>query len=710
MGDSWEKVTWSKQFFHDAKHLKDCYQSPYALAESKAVVPLRGWQGNLMVMELDRVIAHGGQGTVLSAHLISNNSSSTAPTYCVKATPWKPSLVVADLNTVEADFVGRLAARLEAAGKDSDSLKRDMAKHTFLPVACGWWNNYVWTAMEMGSQNLESFWLDKRKRERFIKEADPRQRIEAAMAVGEEIARGATALHRLGYSNNDEKPANAMITNHRTVAIGDIGIAVELDAQYDITGHLGTKNWAAPELFCSKPVPHPNTDSFGVAAIVISFATGLPPSSRFDKEINDRSTPFADKYVDATFHAFGHDIAPFLLRGLYTSPEARPSVLEQLEFFRGKRTSSKSHVLQVNDLVEATDLFELGVSQSPPADLTAVVATKPACEPAAGCIRCQHAKKQCENPPPIKPSALKKNYAKQPEVPKPPAAAPKSQPLRSMSAEQLDALVSEAIAKKGDGWKELARSPMPKWLDIGEAVVLEYEAKKQNDYSPDVEGRRLRDQLVFQHVRLFLMRMLIESDQENKQPKQILLNQRFFEDHFGILSFFVWCVTGPQDQVCKKLEQEPFNPSRPPGQIVQFCPVGTSYPRGWATLLRMLSGYPGCESIHTQTQSNLQKRKTQPRPTEIPAANKADSHDGGVDDTGDDAVGGDVLATDAHNGENMNIALDSHGDDDDDDDGEPIKAKKRTQPVRHQQRPAPQKLNAVGARRNKVAPGNPQNL
>eukprot|EP01122_Echinamoeba_exundans_P003073 TRINITY_DN131_c0_g2_i2.p1 TRINITY_DN131_c0_g2~~TRINITY_DN131_c0_g2_i2.p1 ORF type:complete len:605 (-),score=114.49 TRINITY_DN131_c0_g2_i2:545-2359(-) len=587
MGDSWEKVPWAKQFFHGVhEDVKRAFQSPYALAASKAVIPLRGWEGNIMEMQLHAVIAHGGQGTVFRASHISTSSPSESIFLCAKATPWRPGSIAEDLSRVESQVVGRLAQRFQAAGKGATSLQKDLIAHTFLPFARGCWNNYVWTAMSMGTQNLESFWLEKKKQERFIKAATPAQRIDAAMALGEEIACGFDIVHKLGYSNNDAKPANAMITKEHYVAIGDMGIAIDLEALYDIQGHLGTKNWAAPEI---RPRPHANSDSFGVAAIVICFATGLSPSHRFDAAADslEATTPFSTKYVASVFHAFGDEIAQFLLRALYTDPDARPSVVEQLEFFRKQRKSRKSHVTQVDDLVGATDALHFGVSSGSTADLTSFLADNASCQPSEERICSQCVQHKAQKPPQMNPSALKKS-AQPTTLPTPPGAQI-MKPL-SMSAEQLDAFVLEIFAQKDreEAFKDAnLLAPLDRtWINISEAVIPDFDGEKFALGAAKSEAQKLRDQLVFQHVRFFLLNKVAASGQKLDQPKAILSNPKFYEEYLGIICFFVWCVTGPKQHVCKVLAQAPSQPDRHPTDIVNRCPGGApKYPTGWMNIL-----------------------------------------------------------------------------------------------------------------------------
>lgn len=109
-----------------------------------------------------------------------------------------------------------------------------------------------------------------------IREVGPLRNREALRALGESLARGLAAIHRVGV-HRDVKPANIILTDRGPVIV-DLGIAKLRGVTTELTREgtaLGTVGYSGPEILMGRDAS-PASDIFAWGACMAFAATGRP--------------------------------------------------------------------------------------------------------------------------------------------------------------------------------------------------------------------------------------------------------------------------------------------------------------------------------------------------------------------------------------------------------------------------------------------------
>ena len=103
--------------------------------------------------------------------------------------------------------------------------------------------------------------------------------IEAAAAIGVQVADALGYAHARGLVHRDVKPANILVARDGTVKIADFGIAKVAESARDLTQTgtvLGTAAYVAPEQVRGDPVDG-RADQYGLACVLYEALTGRRP-------------------------------------------------------------------------------------------------------------------------------------------------------------------------------------------------------------------------------------------------------------------------------------------------------------------------------------------------------------------------------------------------------------------------------------------------
>lgn len=102
-------------------------------------------------------------------------------------------------------------------------------------------------------------------------------RVEIAVPLIAQIARGLAAAHQAGVIHCDIKPANILLGRDGAIKVTDFGISRSaVRATGDITGTFGTPGYLPPEALTTSDLT-PMADLFAVGAVFYEILVGEPP-------------------------------------------------------------------------------------------------------------------------------------------------------------------------------------------------------------------------------------------------------------------------------------------------------------------------------------------------------------------------------------------------------------------------------------------------
>ncbi|MGH9071065.1 MAG: protein kinase domain-containing protein, partial [Acidimicrobiales bacterium] len=109
--------------------------------------------------------------------------------------------------------------------------------------------------------------------------------IEAAVAIGAQVANALDFAHRAGVVHRDIKPANILVTSDGQVKVTDFGIAKAMQDEglTNTQGVLGTARYASPEQIEGR-TPDGRTDVYALGVVLYEMLCGRAPF-RADTEI-----------------------------------------------------------------------------------------------------------------------------------------------------------------------------------------------------------------------------------------------------------------------------------------------------------------------------------------------------------------------------------------------------------------------------------------
>lgn len=141
-----------------------------------------------------------------------------------------------------------------------------------------------------------------------------------------QIASGIADIHQSGLIHRDIKLSNIKLDPENIIKIYDFGLARNVGNDAKTLGFVGTKGFAAPELYSHGHVEFTqaiDTYAFGISAFFLSGATKLPPEQCLVPPANPVSGLFSTLPISIPV-----ELSQILEACLLSSPTARPSMLE----------------------------------------------------------------------------------------------------------------------------------------------------------------------------------------------------------------------------------------------------------------------------------------------------------------------------------------------------------------------------------------------
>ncbi|MCB0962861.1 MAG: serine/threonine protein kinase, partial [Acidimicrobiales bacterium] len=143
-------------------------------------------------------------------------------------------------------------------------------------------------------------------------------RLEAALAIGTQVADALGAAHASGLVHRDVKPANILLASDGRVLVADFGIAKAVEGQ-DLTGTgtmIGTAKYLAPEQVQGAPVDG-RADLYALGVVLYEALAGQPPFA-------------ADTDAATALARLQHDPAPLRSHRAEVPPAVEAVVLQAL--------------------------------------------------------------------------------------------------------------------------------------------------------------------------------------------------------------------------------------------------------------------------------------------------------------------------------------------------------------------------------------------
>lgn len=158
-----------------------------------------------------------------------------------------------------------------------------------------------------------------------------RLRIDKAVRMGAQVARGLSAAHAIGITHRDIKPGN-VLNHHKVTKIVDFGIArLEHQSSAPLTSPamaIGTAAYMSPEQARGKAVQAPS-DVYSLGCLLTAMLTGRPPFVNPDPiEVARAHAMDQPRPITEARPEIPQDMVTLIERMLVKRPAERPTASE----------------------------------------------------------------------------------------------------------------------------------------------------------------------------------------------------------------------------------------------------------------------------------------------------------------------------------------------------------------------------------------------
>ena len=156
-----------------------------------------------------------------------------------------------------------------------------------------------------------------------------------AKLIFKKILLGVQSIHNLGICHRDLKLENILLDESFNPKICDFGFATEIkgkDGSGKLSDFLGTKSYAAPEIFLHKEYDGIKIDIFSLGVILLNLVTckiGFVKATKGDKYYRKIMTHHFNLYWESVKEQIGEksdELKELYLKMVAYNPEERPSI------------------------------------------------------------------------------------------------------------------------------------------------------------------------------------------------------------------------------------------------------------------------------------------------------------------------------------------------------------------------------------------------
>ena len=188
------------------------------------------------------------------------------------------------------------------------------------------------------------------------------------------ILKGIQTCHNMGICHRDLKMQNILVDENFNPKIIDFGFATKNNGQLE--EYLGTKNYAAPEIFLNQPYDGFKADIFSLGVVLLNLTTckiGFKNATKSDPYyiyIILKNYPGYWKAVSEKIKGLSQELKNLYLKMVAFNPEERPTIQQILDddWMKEIREMNNEQLIQLEneireEFLKRESLVEIGIKK-----------------------------------------------------------------------------------------------------------------------------------------------------------------------------------------------------------------------------------------------------------------------------------------------------------------------------------------------------------